>query len=360
MSRNIVVCCDGTGNEFGEHNSNVVKLCRHLERESGDQLVLYDPGVGTGNKRQALTPLGRRSAQLMGLAFGAGLYRNIVDAYAYLMNVWQPGDQIYLFGFSRGAYTVRALSGFLNACGLLEAGNHSHVPYALEIYRRQRFDYFARFKKTFSRPCPVHFVGVWDTVKSVGVWDALMMFTRRRTALPYTFDMSGVSFARQALAIDEKRSRFQPNMWRGCDKRNLQQVWFPGVHCDVGGGYPVSELSDIALKWMLVGAQEKGLRLTDGAIESIGGNPTGVLHDSYKGRWRLLGGGPRTIRGPGTYDVPSKSWTELARPNIHFSALTRAEADPTWGQRLPDEYTPVRDDRWDSYDEVRADAQSPG
>ena len=169
MAKNVVVCCDGTGNEFGESNSNVVKLYKTLVR-GPSQVCYYHPGVGTMGARNALSPIGKWWTRILGLAFGYGISDNLADAYQFLMRTFEPGDHLYVFGFSRGAYTARALCGMLHAVGLLTQGNEALIPYAIRMIKRKKIDFgiAADFKKTFSRECKPHFVGVWDTVSSVG------------------------------------------------------------------------------------------------------------------------------------------------------------------------------------------------
>src|SRR6266480_2307023 len=135
MPKNVVICCDGTGEEFGDNNSNVVKIYSVLEN-SGRQATYYHPGLGTLGSRFAPTKLGRFWSKVKGLAFGAGLMDNLTDAYVFLMNQYEEGDAIYLFGFSRGAYTVRALAAFLRMFGLMRKGNESLVPYAIRRFRQ--------------------------------------------------------------------------------------------------------------------------------------------------------------------------------------------------------------------------------
>ena len=165
--RNIVVCCDGTGNEYGRNNTNVVETYA-LARKKATQIAYYDPGVGTGGWAydeesgvlRALTDQGT----------GAGLQKNVNDAYRYLMDVYQgpEADRIFLFGFSRGAFTVRSLAGMLHKVGLLGRNADNHLEYAAKIYNRQGNARVADgFKRTFSRQAPVHFIGVWDTVESL-------------------------------------------------------------------------------------------------------------------------------------------------------------------------------------------------
>ena len=152
---------------------------------------------------------------VMGLAFGAGLLANVGDAYRYLMNVYEDGDHVYLFGFSRGAYTARALAGVLHMFGLLCPGNDGLIPYIIRMFAKRTrgaagmthtFQVAEGFKSTFCRHCPLHFVGVWDTVSSVGlVWDPLK--------LPYTAQNPDMINGRHAVSIDERRCYFVNNLW---------------------------------------------------------------------------------------------------------------------------------------------------
>jgi len=252
MGRNLVVCCDGTGNKYGDCNSNVVKLYGVLVDDER-QRCYYHPGVGTEGSPTSHNKLDELWSTLMGLAFGAGLLRYVGDAYRFLMNEYREGDRIYLFGFSRGAYTVRALSGMLSMYGLLHSGNDGLIPYIIRLFARktrsangmqQVFDIASGFKKTFSRDVRIHMVGVWDTVSSVGIiWDPLK--------LPYTARNPSMDHGRHAVSIDERRCFFRNNLWGvPYSGQSIKQVWFPGVHSDVGGSYPQvqSGLSQAALQ----------------------------------------------------------------------------------------------------------------
>jgi uncharacterized protein (DUF2235 family) len=269
MAKNIVICCDGTGNEFGDHNSNVVKLYSVLIIDGKRQMGYYHPGVGTMGAPTAHNKVTETWSIVMGLAFGAGLLANVGDAYRYLMNVYEDGDQVYLFGFSRGAYTVRALAGVIHMFGLLCPGNNGLIPYIIRLYAKRTrnaagmkntFEVADGFKFTFCRDCPLHFVGVWDTVSSVGwIWDPLK--------LPYTGQNPEMVNGRHAVSIDERRCYFRNNLWGDqLSGQNIKQVWFAGVHSDVGGSYAPAEsgLSQIALEWMLCEAVPLGL-LVDAA-----------------------------------------------------------------------------------------------
>jgi uncharacterized protein (DUF2235 family) len=170
MPRNIVICCDGTGNQYGTENSNVVKLYWTLSAAQ-KQASYYHPGVGTMGARNALTAVGKWWTRVRGLAFGYGFSDNIVDVYSFLMGEFQPEDHIFAFGFSRGSYTARALCGMLHMFGLLTPGNEALVPYAVRLYKSndpRKFEIAGGFRETFSVACTPHFLGLWDTVKSVG------------------------------------------------------------------------------------------------------------------------------------------------------------------------------------------------
>ncbi len=207
MAKSIVVCCDGTGNQFGKNNSNVLKLYSTLVIRPGVQTAYYHPGVGTMGARNALSTVGKLWTRVRGLAFGYGLSDNIADAYQFLMSEFEDKDKVYLFGFSRGAYTVRALCGMLHMFGLLRPGNEGMIPYAMRLFKRRKDDKFelgAKFKKTFSRECKPHFLGVWDTVSSVGwVLDPIGL---KPGALPYTAQFSDIPIVRHAVSIDERRA----------------------------------------------------------------------------------------------------------------------------------------------------------
>ena len=278
MPKNIIICCDGTGNEYGQHNTNVVKLYEAIVRDA-NQIAFYDPGVGTFSILGR--ELGRRVGIVLGKAFGAGVQQNIEDAYRYLMARYEPEDTVFLFGFSRGAFTVRALAGMLNRCGLLEKGSVNLVPYASRIYNnRARHAVAPGFKQTYCHECHPHFIGVWDTVGSMG-W-----FWGRKF-----FDATlheDVRYAYQAVSIDEQRRKFPPSLWHEpVGQERIEQVWFAGVHSDVGGSYTEANLSDIALKWMLEKAQANGLRLKPEWDDRLAPNPLGRIHNSRTGLWRL-------------------------------------------------------------------------
>jgi uncharacterized protein (DUF2235 family) len=316
MPKNIVICCDGTANEFAKNNTNVVKLYYALEQDPSRQLTYYHPGLGTMEPAGALTTFARKFTKLLGMAIGYGLSNDIRDVYAFLMNYYEKDDKVFLFGFSRGAYTVRAVCSLLHLYGLIRRGNEPLVPYAIRMMtginrankdapqdRKSTAEYFElakSFKRTLARTdCKPWFVGVWDTVSSVG-------WVENPLKLPYVSTNPDIQIGRHAVAIDERRAFFRNHLWRQPDDpgiewgpKDVKQVWFPGVHCDVGGGYPESEsgLSKIALDWMLQEAKAAGL-LVDPikemdvlgvASESKYVKPDfdAKAHESLKGAWHL-------------------------------------------------------------------------
>ena len=283
MEKKIMICCDGTGKEFSQINTNVVKIYALARKDKPDeQICYYDPGVGTGGwdyDKAFLKAMKDR-------ATGSGLQGKINSAYKFLMHCYEPGDRIYLFGFSRGAFTVRSLAGMLHKCGLLDKRLDNMIEYAAKVYNTHGNDAIAEeFKKAFSRTCPVHFIGVWDTVEFL-LWDAGDKFHNA------TLNKE-VSFGFHAVALDEKRGTFLPSLWD--DRQNVEQVWFAGVHSDVGGGYNNTSLSDIALSWMARKAIAKGLRMNNTEAKAIKGNPLGKAHDSFTGKWRILSERIRTV-----------------------------------------------------------------
>jgi uncharacterized protein (DUF2235 family) len=295
MLKNIVVCCDGTGNEFREsrRNTNVVKLFEVIVKDPARQIAFYDPGVGTMSQPGFVTWAGKWTSIARGLAFGYGITRNIEDAYSYLMARHETGDRLYIFGFSRGAFTARALAGMLHVCGLLEKGSDNLIPYASKVYLRARQEprIAADFKKTFSRECKPHFIGVWDTVESVGIVPGF------RRKFPDTRLNSDVRFGRHALALDERRSQFRPNLWTEPAEpgQSIVQIWFPGVHSDVGGSYPEAGLSNIALRWMLRTAADEGLIVDETAAAQYVGDDTDTLHNPLLPVWWSLGWWSRRV-----------------------------------------------------------------
>ena len=318
MGKNIVVCCDGTGNEYGNNNTNVVDMFTPVVRDA-DQLAYYDPGIGTFSIFGRV--LGKKIGAVLGQAFGSGLTENIEDAYLYLMDRYQPGDRVFLFGFSRGAFTVRALAGMLNKVGLLQKGSVNLIPYASSIYStHDNARVAAGFKETYCHECSPYFIGVWDTVGSLGYWFGKEFSDERLN--------KNVPHAYHAISIDEKRKKFPVSIWEENDlppDQNIVQAWFAGVHSDVGGSYEERGLSDIALIWMLENAEKQGLKLKEGWKDKLNPDPLGKLHESRTGLWRLW---PAAVR-----QIPEGA-------KIHTSVLTRKEKGG-YNPALPSNYIAI-------------------
>lgn len=260
--RRLIVCFDGTWNtpDKSDEVTNVVKLLRAIRPQDGEtsQITFYDRGVGTGG------PIDR----LAGGASGKGLTRNMIDGYRFLANNFLPGDEIYIFGFSRGAYTARSLAGFIGLAGILSPlGLGGQLDRAIKIYRHetlsreQKRERMQALDDEYARPreqnVPIRCVGVWDTVGALGIPGDL---GRRLVRKYYFHDVQlsdKIQVALHAMAIDEKRSAFSPTLWvRPPDAESppgqvVEQVWFSGVHSNIGGSYPDSGLSDTALDWMI-------------------------------------------------------------------------------------------------------------
>jgi uncharacterized protein (DUF2235 family) len=276
MGKNIVICLDGTGNQArAKGDTNVVRLFSMLDlTDPGKQVGYYDPGVGTFSDAAAWSPLGKKLSRLLGLAFGTGLRANLAEAYLFLMRHWEPGDRIYLFGFSRGAYAARALAGLLATVGILRPGSENLVPYAIAVYtrskayERQDWRFLYEFANLFSREVdsrqavPIAFVGLWDSVKAAGIlrWELKWPFTRK---------LRTVERVRHAVSIHEKRRPYGEYLVTPANSRQrVEQVWFGGVHSDVGGTFEDDpRLSTIALAWVTEGAREAGVLLTPGELE---------------------------------------------------------------------------------------------
>ncbi|KAA1417947.1 DUF2235 domain-containing protein [Nocardioides humilatus] len=266
--KRLVVCCDGTWNKpDSETITNVEKIARTIQTDpaaSGRayQLVYYVGGVGTGSYK---------ADEVLGGAFGFGLFRNVVAAYRFLAQNYEPGDEIFIVGFSRGAYTARSLAGMIGRVGLLTRLSlvEERLPAAVARYqqRKPRTGAFGEsveeFKHDHCHAAEVNFLGVFDTVGALGV-PGFMKFAPQFHNVRLG---AGVLRARQALAIDETRLKFAPSLWEvsepptdgPAEDLRVKQVWFEGAHSDVGGGYAETGLSDTALLWMAREAHAAGL-----------------------------------------------------------------------------------------------------
>jgi hypothetical protein len=313
VAKRLVVCCDGTWNRPDQlaggvaAPTNVTKVALAVAREDSEgiaQLLHYEPGVGT-----------RRLERVRGGAFGAGLSRNVRSCYRFLVENYEPGDELYFFGFSRGAFTARSTAGLVRNSGILRAEHVDRVKGAYSLYRARGRRSHPRgieaqiFRRMYSHPDPeIHFVGVWDTVGALGIpIDGVRMpWIAKRWSFHDTTLSSHVHFAFQALAIDEQRGPFRPTLWeqqKDAAGQTLEQLWFAGVHSDVGGGYSDPGLAEIPLLWMIERARECGLAFepdhfilaTDGIDPEqrhlgaqIDPDALGAMHESRKDFYRAL------------------------------------------------------------------------
>ena len=386
MSKNIVICSDGTGNTaIKDRGTNVFKLFEAVDLNGHrtdpsltPQIAFYDDGVGT----QTFLPL-----KLLGGAFGWGLKRNVLKLYTELVRSYDPGDRIYLFGFSRGAFTVRTLAGMIARCGVLDW--HS-VPTTdamrkkvAEIYSVYRKGYrtalwrllhgksdadvveeanalMAQYKRDNEvHDADIHFIGVWDTVDAVGGpfhTSDIINAVFHRFKFPDHVLNSKIKNAAHALSIDDARAAFEPVLWE--QNSNLEQVWFAGVHANVGGGYPKQGMSLVALDWIIRKASEKALRvlLDDQQHFREHANVDDKLYDSRAGlgvfyRWK-----PRNMK---------KLWEQQkagGTPLVHLSVLERIAhgtdgyAPGTLAPQVRVVYTSTGDLAQDQAAAVRAEA----
>lgn len=307
MPRRLIICADGTWNTQDADGgsepppTNVVKLARAIRPVAADgtsQIVLYHEGVGNA----------RGLARMLGGAFGWGLSRNVRACYRFLVDNYHPGDELYLFGFSRGAYTVRSLAGMIRNSGLLRS-EHAHlIPRAYDLYRNRSRETHPNsvearaFRTAYAHDVRITLLGVWDSVGALGVPTVgpIGAWSRRRHGF-HDVTLSGhVDHAYHALALDERRRPFQPALWEvDTPGQDVEQVWFAGVHANVGGGYEDCGLSDVALEWMMERAGDCGLEFCDGyGALAIAGAHDARLHDSYSLGYRVLGDGRRVVNAP--------------------------------------------------------------
>jgi uncharacterized protein (DUF2235 family) len=313
IMKRLVICCDGTWNrDDAENPTNVVKLARSTspsDRAGTRQLVHYARGVGAAEGGSWLE---RTVDRLGGGAFGWGLDANIVACYRWLAANYAPGDEIYIFGYSRGAYTARSLAGLIRTCSIPDTGSADRIGEAMSLYRERGAaegpdtDRLLKFRaetapglhttekdlqwrrahRPASRRKPlrlrVTYLGIWDTVGALGVPNrfAVAGFFNRKYTFHDTALSSSVKSARHAVAIDERRSAFEPTLWGNLadlnqdgdvsEKRYLQQ-WFPGDHGSVGGGGSNVTLSSNALLWIAEGAMAQGMAIDDDFLTGLAG-----------------------------------------------------------------------------------------
>ncbi len=325
--KRLIVCCDGTWQKLdSNYPTNVVKIAQAIKPVCDDgitqQIVYYDEGVGTGD----------RLDRIFGGAFGWGIDKNIQDAYRFLCLNYQTGDEIYLYGFSRGAYTVRSLAGLILCSGLLERNQIRQAGKAYKIYRDDHIKpddpEAIEFRQQFSsKNVRITLLACWDTVGSLGIPDQIPLipidrWLNKKYKFHDTILSSIIDNALHAVAIDEIRKVFKVTIMQPSQsnkKQHLEQVWFAGTHGCVGGGIEaISGLSDIALMWTIEQSEKLKIEFdTSRIITGVNPNPetpfdnkpqgifrlTGIklrevkedsqLHSSVKDRWSVLGQGYR-------------------------------------------------------------------
>jgi len=385
MSRNIVVLSDGTGQVGGKgRDTNVYKLFRMLEDRTDQQIVFYDQGLGTDGR------------PISGNAFGAGFRNNLLQCYKFIFENYKSGDKLFLFGFSRGAATVRSLASFIHYFGILPMARPKLIEQAYKIYanRRQpkrsqpeageaeekrtlREKLAARALKLidnaayqvnrvlhedldeqaaeFTRAHPNQWVsieclGVWDTVPALGLVPtaALNFLIDRVPAWKHQYHdfklHPSVRNAYHALSIDDDRKWFFPSLWKEYDpsRQKMEQVWFGGAHTDVGGGFWQAGFSDLALEWMVQKTVQHGLRLFFGSRRywnfTVAPDATDAIHPPRVGIGRIYKFG---IREP-VWD--REAYRLFGPPKIHESVLERARQDPSYRPWILKNYPP--DDGW--------------
>jgi uncharacterized protein (DUF2235 family) len=294
MSKKIILCADGTWNtphgpRESAEDTNVRKIYCLLS-DGPSQLKYYDSGVGTNG-----TPF----EHFFGGALGDGLFQKIQDGYEFLSYVWDPGDELYIFGFSRGAYTARSLAGMIAFFGVPNENlDNQTVNRIFNAYRltdraerlAAKAELATEYRLTDVR---VRMLGVWDTVGALGIPGHLFsIFDQAKYGFLDTTLNPCIENAYHAVSIDERRSSFMPTLWTSPDgtprdnDAQLQQVWFPGVHCDVGGSYSENQLSNITMRWMVDNAKACGLVFDEDRLKLCLGpmpfDPLGPAHDEWK------------------------------------------------------------------------------
>ena len=357
-AKNIVICFDGTNNMLDHHATNAAKIFMMLDLDHPhEQLAYYDPGVGTLPAAGAIGHIGKALSRLGGLAFGWGMQANLTQAYTWLMNRYRPGDKVYVFGFSRGAFTARAFAALLARPGMLRAGSDNLVEYAVKEYVRPvRTKKLAAARKreakefsdalcwgTAGQPVaappgsepdgfltalgerdihavPIEYLGIWDTVES---WFGGL----GRLDWADTASLWNVRRVRHAVAIDEWRLQFRYSPVK--PNARFEEVWFAGVHCDVGGTFDNHDLAKIALKWVFEGAG-KDLLLRDGEWDAVYRRFCTVIGD--------FGVGQNPVnKDPWAYHLLGRTRRRIpADASVHASVRARQHAEPGYRLNLAD------------------------
>jgi uncharacterized protein (DUF2235 family) len=320
--KRIVICADGTWNERDQINketkrprpTNVTKVARAVRsrgRDGIDQVVFYHDGIGTRGATDKLT----------GGAFGHGMEANIRVLYRFIVYNYEPGDELYFFGFSRGAFTVRSLAGFMHKVGLIEKDDDYYLPEIYDCYERDRGPGTPEWTWAFhnvkgTRPCPpILFIRVWDTVGALGAPGLLgQVFYRNKYKYHDVGLRPAIQHAYQALAIDEHRKPFAPNLWTRPAgwSGDVEQAWFAGVHSNIGGGYAPDGLANEALHWIVEKAEALGLGFDEAYLAHFLPCFNARLHDSMTAMYKVMG---PFVRELGRHAADGEA--------IHQSALDR-------------------------------------
>jgi uncharacterized protein (DUF2235 family) len=297
--KRIVICADGTWNVRDQvdektghrHPTNVTKLTRAVvprDSHGVEQVVFYHEGVGTDGGVSKFTEG----------AFGHGIEDNIRDLYRSIVYNYMPGDELFLFGFSRGAFTVRSLAGFMKFAGLVEKDDDFFVPDLYACYESKQGNGTLAYTKATKRikgtrpPPPIKMIGVWDTVGALGAPGWLGKAVNPSKYANHDVGLyPQIQHAYHALAIDERRKPFAPNLWSIPDGWTgvLEQVWFPGVHCNVGGGYSPDGLANGALHWMVDKAAALGLQFDQAYLAPFQAHANSYLADNMDMKYKLMG-----------------------------------------------------------------------
>jgi len=312
-----------------------------LEQDETKQVSFYIPGVGTMGEVDYISFYQRFVRAVRYVAengFGYGVFRNVKLAYTFLMNNFEPGDKVFIYGFSRGAYTAKVFCSALHQFGLLRQGNEQLIEHAISLLKNVSKDNWVvskKFKKQFSRECKPHFVGLWDAVSSVG-------HIHNPVMVPYTFENPGIAISRHAIAIDERRAFFPAHTSKlDSPSQDAKEVYFAGVHSDVGGWPKESEsqLSKIALEWMVTESELAGLlldqkrkvRVLGGSGDYVKPDAKGPIHSSLTIPWWIAEFTPKKVWNPKKSQL---SWrVNLFRPRsipenvlLHPSVVQRMDS----------------------------------
>jgi uncharacterized protein (DUF2235 family) len=355
MPKNIILCSDGTGNSGGKgYGTNVWRLylaLDHHPHNAGTQVAFYDDGVGSQDYK---------ILKAIGGAFGWGISENLRELYAFLMLHYEPGDKIYVFGFSRGAFTIRTLGNMIRYCGVADCDGMSandidkRAAAALRAYKHRDpkqptgGDALQEFKRTFgrfsdpahtSKDIPIEFIGVWDTVGALG-----LPIEEMKHGLDHFFQLQfhdgendlhpGIKNAYHALCIDDERLTFHPVLWDESLKvegQVVEQVWFAGMHSNVGGGYPKDQLSLVPLIWIMEKAELRGLSFHQSLLDEYqrDHDVDGQMYNSRAGLNVYYRYAPRDIQ-----KIADAAHVKAGEIKIHVSVLERI-------LNATDEYAPA-------------------